>query len=235
MDAQSPPSTAPPRQSRLIDATQERRGIAGRLRLPTDPAWWGGPGFLRLHVSLFLAAIPALFLVNLILSPDRLWVGRAGLAWLALLVVHAAIVGMLWAIRLLGQDSATSDRSPAPTPDSGWAPAHPPASWGTVSRPGSGIGGHAPDASTGPGSMAPPPASASGRVWDGWTAPVRPSSFRPGASPSPGQAAFTPTTPSPGPAEPVAEERVSWRTVAQAAWLAPPDDEPPSAPPADHP
>lgn len=213
--------------------------------VPNSPAWWGGLGFLRFHASLFLTALPVLILINLIQSPQRLWIERMGLAWLALLVVHAAIAGIVWAIGLLregadgpnARDVAAQPRSPWATvqaaepenPDfrtsaptgvgDGWsvAPAPPPPGASPSAIPDS-----QPDASQ----SATPAATG---VWDGWTA-ARPASTRLGSRPgpalSPTPAPITEPDPFASHPDPAGDERVSWRKIAEAAWLAKPEDDP---------
>ncbi|MGN6484470.1 MAG: hypothetical protein ACTHMX_08700 [Thermomicrobiales bacterium] len=214
--------------------------------LPTSAAWWGGLGFLRFHCALFLTGIPLLFLVNLILSPERIWIDRFGLAWLALLVVHAAIAGIIRAMRVLRDDAQPGpSRETATTaqPRSTWITARSaepqdadyrvpdPTGWGmpVVAAP-----------ATWPESAAVPSTPAPGTsVWDGWTsdrAATSRSRSRDTAPASVPSTAPQPTTP-PGTSTPPAfdaadrhlpdsAERVSWRKVAEAAWLTPADDAP---------
>ena len=256
-------SAATPSHAERAPGRPSPKGIAW---VPTSASWWGGFGFLRFHCGLFLIGVPLLFLVNLILAPQRLWIDRFGLAWLALLVVHAAIVGIIRAVGVLREDAQPAPArettaqprsswitarsaepqdadfriaSPEPASDGGQAPSETPtlASWRQATPP-------AP-----PASLARPGPPAGSSVWDGWTAGRTPSSARtrsqrdagpapssPVASPLPSSAktgtgdTATPDAPI-QPTAPAGEERVSWRKVAEAAWLTPPDDPSPIRPP----
>ena len=244
---QAPQTPAPPpRQSRPDHASARKHGrLTGWL--PADAAWWGGAGFLRLHASILLAAIPALFLVNLILAPDRLWIGRIGLAWLALLIVHAAIAGIVWGIGILQQDAPRPAPAAAP-PMAGWMAARPvaeaptrasDAAW-TVEAPTESSVPQWPGAAGEAGPQPTMTPTSGAGIWDGWTANVRPSGFLATSSTRPHPApSNTATPPRPAPSapspDPDSSERVSWRAVAEAAWLAPPGDEAADSRPADRP
>lgn len=250
MDAQPrtspiPPHAPPPEHSHAKGGG----GVFGWV--PTSPAWWGGLGFLRFHVSLFLTVVPVLFLVNLIQSSERLWIERVGLAWLALLVVHAAIAGIVWAIGFLQEDSdGSAARESTSRPRSTWITARPdepeeadfrvagsdafgagwtvPAVTPTVETPPSGTQSSADDV------LSHPATPARTGVWDGWTStrPASPSRLgaRPASTPQPApQSPAQVDTPEPSVPfhDPASDERVSWRRIAEAAWLAKPDDDTP--------
>lgn len=76
--------------------------------------WFRGRSFLMFHVSLYAVGIVALFAVDLIRAPESLWIGTVALAWAVLIVIHAAIAGLVWATGLLRDD--TSNEAAAP----GW-------------------------------------------------------------------------------------------------------------------
>jgi len=251
------PSRVAPAPSQRFPGTQglqaQTRPGGGRLAwVPTSAAWWGGLGFLRFHCALFLTGIPLLFLINLILSPERIWIDRFGLAWLALLVVHAAIAGIIRAMQVLRDDAnPETGRETATTaqPRSTWITARSaepqdadfrvpaPTGWGVPA-------GAAPQAASwpdaSPASSTPAPGTS---VWDGWTSERAASSRARVRTPAPAAPApTTPPSPSPIPVagagtlpvagvsgqhQPDSEERVSWRKVAEAAWLTPAEDAPP--------
>jgi len=72
--------------------------------------WLRGLPFLRAHISLYALAIVALFALNLVRSPGSLWIDNVALAWAALLVVHAACAGLIWAIGLLRESEREEAR-----------------------------------------------------------------------------------------------------------------------------
>ena len=45
-----------------------------------------------MHIILFLVIMPALLMLNLYLSPDRLWIITVAIAWLAGLVLHGVVM-----------------------------------------------------------------------------------------------------------------------------------------------
>ncbi|MGI8485145.1 MAG: hypothetical protein ACR2OU_12885 [Thermomicrobiales bacterium] len=83
------------RQS-LDESGNGRRGVWVR--------WFRGPSFLLFHVSLYVISIVFLFAIDLIRSPASFWIENLAFAWAALIVVHAAIAGLIWAIGLLKED-----------------------------------------------------------------------------------------------------------------------------------
>ncbi|MGC4108362.1 MAG: hypothetical protein QM753_18730 [Thermomicrobiales bacterium] len=188
---------------------------------PTSAAWWGGYGFLRFHCSLFLTGIPLLFLVNLIQSPERIWIDRVGLAWLALLVVHAAITGIIRAVGVLREDEQSLPvRETISQPRSTWITARSTElqdadfrasprealsddGWGVSAdmaalteaswRDAMPVAAPAPPA----GSLAQGEPIAGTSVWDGWTASVEVS--RPGGRRASAAPTITTTTTTPAP------------------------------------
>lgn len=76
--------------------------------------WFRGRSFLMFHLSLYAVGIVALFAIDLIRTPESLWVGTVALAWAALIVIHAAIAGLVWAVGLLRDDM------PREAPEPGW-------------------------------------------------------------------------------------------------------------------
>ncbi|MBA2246896.1 MAG: hypothetical protein H0W23_02115 [Chloroflexia bacterium] len=66
--------------------------------------WARGIGFLTLHVSIYALGIVTMFVLNLLRSPDRIWVDRAIPIWTLIVIIHAVLVGLLWAIGQLNRE-----------------------------------------------------------------------------------------------------------------------------------
>ncbi|CAA9558311.1 MAG: hypothetical protein AVDCRST_MAG87-1370 [uncultured Thermomicrobiales bacterium] len=66
--------------------------------------WARGIGFLSLHVSMLALGSVAMFVVNLLRSPERIWVDRAIPIWTLIVIIHAVLVGLLWAIGQLNRE-----------------------------------------------------------------------------------------------------------------------------------
>jgi len=79
--------------------------------------WCKGPGFLVLHIDLFLVAIAALLLLNITRSPDHIWVGGVFWRWGLLLVIHAMATLLIWLIGLL----LSEERPGAGTYEAEWS------------------------------------------------------------------------------------------------------------------
>lgn len=197
-------------------------------------SWWVGLGLLRFHCSLYLAMVPILFLINLIQSPAHLWIDRAALAWLALLVVHAAIVGLIWAIAIWQREATVPERAPGATPQprSTWITSRaaepqdaefrtsgqgaPLAPWGTPPVPPT---THAAPAGAGESTWGGHAAAVAGPTATS-AMPEHPDGIASRSEPAaPDQLTLPDKTPDP-------DERVSWRTVTDAAWLTPAPTEP---------
>lgn len=170
---------------------------------PGIMSWLKGIGFLSAHISVFAVGIVALLIINLLRSPQDLWVDRAGAAWAMLLTIHAVAIGLVWAIGLLGKDDHQALQI---VPDAEWR--RPSASWPQAAS-------SVPATATSPGEI---PAPASGKA-DTAVQPARPEAppsdghrtqpVPPGWS-SWGQEAERP---------PASDEpRVSWKEAA--SWLA---------------
>ena len=86
--------------------------------------WFRGLSFLLFHVSLYAISIVLLFAIDLIRSPGSLWIDKVALAWAVLIVVHAAIVGLIWAIGLLKEDESSE------THELRWSSASTSGGWG---------------------------------------------------------------------------------------------------------
>lgn len=94
---------------------RERRGTAfGR--------WLRSIGSVALHLSLFSAGLVLLYIVNLVRSPERLWVDRAAWAWMILLGIHALVLGIIWAVDMLRDDDVDE---PLKVADVAWRQAVP--------------------------------------------------------------------------------------------------------------
>lgn len=80
-------------------------------------SWLKGVECLTVHISVFAIGIVALFVLNLLRSPEDLWVDRAGAAWALLLTIHGVAIGLIWAIGLLDKDD---DEALQIIPDAEW-------------------------------------------------------------------------------------------------------------------
>ncbi|MGC4192728.1 MAG: hypothetical protein QM589_16415 [Thermomicrobiales bacterium] len=248
MDAST--RTSPNQGQPAAGTPDPARTARGAVRwLPTSTLWWGGLGFLRFHASLFLAGVPILFLVNLVQSPEHIWIDRAGLAWFALLVIHAAIVGIARSIGLLREDTQqAAPRESTAQPRSTWitsrseepqdadfrVPAREPdaTGWGVPVDATEASWRPATPLPVAPVSLAQPAPPSGTSVWDGWTSPGRSGRRATTTTPSASRSTAKSTAPSEtsSPDAPAAgEERVSWREVTKAAWLAPSEEEVPPA------
>lgn len=92
----------------------DRSGERGAARIVS---WFKGIGFLTGHISVFAVGIVALLIVNLLRSPQDLWIDRVGAAWAMLITIHGVAIGLVWAIGLLGKDD---DRALQIIPDAEW-------------------------------------------------------------------------------------------------------------------
>jgi len=93
---------------------------------PALARWAGGMGMLHAHVCLFAAGVVVLFLVNLIRSPGDIWAAPWIMAWTVLLLIHAVVIGLLWAIRLWNDDAPDEALLMAPAREREQPP---PSSW----------------------------------------------------------------------------------------------------------
>lgn len=66
--------------------------------------WVRGIGFLSLHVSAYALGIVTMFVANLLRSPDDIWVDRSIPIWTLIVVIHAGVVGLVWAVGMLNRD-----------------------------------------------------------------------------------------------------------------------------------
>lgn len=81
-----------------------RSGLGGRTARERFLDWVRGIGFLSLHVSVFALGIVTMFVVNLLRAPDDIWVDRSIPIWSLIVVIHAGLVGLDWAIASLNRD-----------------------------------------------------------------------------------------------------------------------------------
>ncbi len=85
-----------------------------------------GSDLLRLHVSVFSVTVVVLTVINLLRSPESIWVDGVILVWALLLLIHGIAVGAAWAIRQWNADDLDE---PVRIPPSQWQQA-PPSGWG---------------------------------------------------------------------------------------------------------
>lgn len=167
--------------------------------------WLRSFRFLAFHVGLFALGITIALAINVARTPGTIWVDRMALSWVLLLVVHAAIIALLFAIGLLGTSEQRlpvyvpqNDRTtPRPVdqdaPGYDW-PAPPP-------RPAETSNGSDTPGASDPNAEAPSESS------DGES----PTSVRPRTSPG-GWPGSTPT-------QATGADVASWREVSPSAWI----------------
>lgn len=109
----------------------DERGVARLL------TWLRGVEFLTAHISVFAVGIVALLIINLLRSPEDLWVDRVGAAWAMLLIIHGVGIGLVWAIALLGKDD---DEALQVIPSAEWRHTSP--SWPRAVKVDSPAGSH---------------------------------------------------------------------------------------------
>lgn len=159
-------------------------------------SWLKGIEFLTVHISVFAIGIVALIVINLLRSPDDLWVDRVGAAWALLLTIHGVTIGLIWAIGLLNRDD---DEALQIIPDAEWRRTS--GSWPqAVTR--------VPPATAEP----TPPVPRATTAAAGWTQAATPSPRPPDAATADGQ---PPQAVPPG-----------WSAWGQGAEQSPPPDEP---------
>lgn len=217
MTEQSPARPSRPFESLDWYREATRSGRSGRNARERFLDWARGIGFLSLHVSVYALGIVTMFIVNLLHAPDDIWVDRAVPTWTLIVVIHAGVVGLLWAIGQLNRDDdepirIVSDATwrnaetwpnggpAAPSPEAPVVPAQPPATSQTA-RPAA---DHDSGGVTARRSPPPAPASAAsvkpassaGPVtkWSGWESDV------------------------PQRIDPNDPDRASWQEAAAAAW-----------------
>jgi hypothetical protein len=67
-------------------------------------AWLQGFGLLQAHISVYALGIVALYSINLVRDPGDSWAERWILAWTVLVLIHAVVVGLLWALKQWNAD-----------------------------------------------------------------------------------------------------------------------------------
>jgi hypothetical protein len=149
---------------------------------------------LHAHVSFFAAGIVTMLLANLIRTPEDVWAGRWIMAWTVLLLVHAVVIGLLWAMQQWNADAPDEALHMRPPREREGAPSF---SWGLGDTTGT------------------DPQEVDFRVSDGRRTGA--TAGPPQATPAPGWTAWNiadqePEDPPPG-------ERASWKEASAAAWL----------------
>jgi hypothetical protein len=76
-----------------------RRGFAEDDRDRRLVTFLTGGDLLRLHISLFAVTIVVLAVINLLRSPESIWVDSVLMGWALLLVIHGIGAGAIWAVR----------------------------------------------------------------------------------------------------------------------------------------
>ncbi|MEJ7901068.1 MAG: hypothetical protein WKF63_04430 [Thermomicrobiales bacterium] len=152
--------------------------------------WANGLGMLHAHASLFAVGIVVLLGINLIRTPDSIWASRWIMAWTVLLLLHAVIIGFLWAMRQWNSD--TPDEALQMTSAREWE-RQATFSWGQNGTEAQDVDFRV-TTSTRPASPSSDPEPASDPGWAGWN--------------SADQDDDVP-----------AAERASWKEASAAAWL----------------
>lgn len=161
-----------------------RRGLA---------RWASGFGLLHTHVSLFAVGTVVLLVINLIRTPEDVWAGRWIMAWTVLLLLHAVVIGFLWALKQW--DSEAPDEALLMTPSREREP--PPVfSWGLDGANGQDAQDVDFRVTTATRRDVPTrsPDSNASSTWAGWNTIDQDE-------------------------EPPASERASWKEASAAAWL----------------
>lgn len=195
--------------------------------------WLSGLDALIFHLSLFAFFGVMLFAVNLILSPDGLWITQLALAWTILLLMHVAILLLLRLIGILRgeetgplQPDVSLSRSqrrrayPGPAIPGQGAESTPYRESYRLARPAPPAHGESagenlpPQGATSPTEQREHPEEAEPHAqaespWTSWRHDDRHTSGRPVPTP---------------------EERASWSEASQAAWLVHADEDESSAP-----
>lgn len=167
--------------------------------------WLRGARFLAFHVGLFALGITIALAINVARTPGSLWVDRMALSWVLLLIVHAAIIVLLFAIGLLG---TSEQRLPVYAPQNG-PPTPPP-----TQQAASGYAWPDPPPRTAATTDDPNPATdddSQTTVVSESAAPQGATTVRPKTSPGgwPGSAQ----------SQAVGDDVASWREVSPSAWI----------------
>jgi hypothetical protein len=159
--------------------------------------WLKSSRCFAFHVGMFALGVTIALAVNVAREPGSIWVDKLALGWSLLLLVHAAVVALIFAIGLLGtseqrlpvyvpQYRPTSETPPVATPSQPAWPAPPPREETTPEE----------EVPTG----APPVTSRT----TNWRSQMRPKPH---------------VTNWPAPSRPADGETASWREASPAAWL----------------
>jgi hypothetical protein len=182
---------------------EHRSGNAGHQAL----RWLRSSRCFAFHIGLFALGVTVALAVNVARTPGSIWVDRMAMAWILLLVIHAVIVSLIFAVGLLGTNEerlpkyvpripaeATAGSRPATAHAEPvqW-PAPPPREEATSS-----------DAAPSPAGETSPQAG-----WSQWAGeePRRPEGGWPSATSGATRSRTSPN------------ETASWREASPAAWL----------------
>jgi hypothetical protein len=184
---------------REANRREYRSGNAGYQAL----RWLMSSRCFAFHIGLFALGTTLALAVNVAREPAHIWVDGMALAWALLLVIHAVVVSLIFAIGLLG---TSEERLPVYVPQYGPGP---------TTRPAPTAQAQAPEWPT------PPSRAASPAPRQAQPQPARPvTASQPSGT---GQWAQPPSTP-PEAGWPTAtmargSETASWREASPAAWL----------------
>lgn len=156
-------------------------------------AWASGLGMLHAHVSVYAVGIVVLLGVNLLRSPEDIWAGRWIMAWTVLVLLHAVVIGFLWAMRQWNSDAPDEAFVMAPPPARQGEGQPPAFGWGLIDDEAQDVDFRVANGAR-PASETTEPNPAQPAGWTGWNSDdadeVRPAS-----------------------------ERASWSQASAAAWL----------------
>jgi|GEM_PF-6916680 len=213
---------APTRPFESLEWFRDASAGSPRPRGPVHNAlrWLKSARCFAFHIGMFALGITIALAINAARHPGDIWVDRLAIGWAILLVIHAGIALLLWAIGLLtGNDPAPVYPGPVLRPRelqaNAWAPppAAPAAPASTVTPSTEAV----PDLATAwpapppPAPESPSPASPSTTDWSPWGQPVTDDGWTTGAS--------APAPTPPAPADAAESGTASWDEVNPGAWL----------------
>lgn len=135
-----------------------RRGFAEETRDRDIVRLLTGGGLLRAHISVFAVTIVALMVLNLLRTPESIWVDRVLMGWTIILLIHGLVVGGFWAFHLWNADDPDE---PVLIGNGQWQQA-PMFGWGAPNTP-------SPEAREAQFRVAEPPPQAGPQPWADWT------------------------------------------------------------------
>ncbi|MDQ3654332.1 MAG: 2TM domain-containing protein [Chloroflexota bacterium] len=152
--------------------------------------WASGFGMLHAHVSLFAVGIVVLLAINLIRTPEDIWSGQWIMAWTVLLLLHAVVIGFVWAMQQWNGDAPDEALLMAPAREREQPSAF---NWGLNGSEAQDVDFRV-TTETRASSPSPAPDPVEDPSWMGWNAAAEDE-------------------------DPPGAERASWKEASAAAWL----------------